>query len=46
MNIKVVINSQLATIDSKNQTKQTGRTETESKIWRSFGGLSVGRKKG
>ena len=28
------------------RTKQTSRTETESQIWRSFGGLSVRRKKG
>ena len=39
------MNSQLSTIESKKQTEQTSRTETESYIWRSFGGLSVGRKK-
>ena len=43
MNIKMPINSQPSTIDSKKQTKQTSRKETESQIWRSFGGLSVGR---
>ena len=46
MNIKMAINSQLSTIESKKQTKQTSRTETESQIWRSFGGWSVGRRKG
>ena len=45
MNIKMSINSQLSTIESKTQTKQTSRTETESQIWRSFGGLLVGRWK-
>ena len=30
MNIKMAINSQLSTIESKKQTKQTSRTETES----------------
>ena len=43
MNIKMIINSQLPKIESKNQTKQTNRIETESQIWRSFGGLSAGR---
>ena len=43
MNVKMAINSQLSTIESKKHTKQTSRTETESEIWRSFGGLSVGR---
>ena len=46
MNIKMEIISQLSTIESKKQTKQTGRTETESEIWRSFGGLSSGSEKG
>ena len=41
MNIKMAMNSQLLTIESKNQTKQTSRTETESQKWRSHGGLSV-----
>ena len=43
MNIKMAINSQLSTIESKKQTKQTSRTETESQTWRPFGGLSIGR---
>ena len=30
MNIKMAINSQLSTIESKKQTKQISRTETES----------------
>ena len=30
MNIKRAINSQLSTTESKNQTKQTSRTETDS----------------
>ena len=42
----MAINSQLSTIKSKKQTKQKSRTETESEIWRSFGGLSAGRRKG
>ena len=42
----MAIKSQLSMIKSKNQTQQTGRTETESWIWRSPGGLSVGRGKG
>ena len=42
MNIKIVINSQLSTIKTKKQIKQTSRTETESYIWSSCGGLSVG----
>ena len=42
--------SQLSTTESKiekekKQTNQTTRTETESQIWRSFGGLSAGRGK-
>ena len=46
MNSKMGINSQLSTIDSKKQTKQTSRTETESLVWKSFGGLSIGMGKG
>ena len=46
MNIKKATNSQLSTTESKNQTKQTSRTGTESQIWRSFAGLSAGRRKG
>ena len=38
MNIKMAINSQLSTIESKKQTKQTSRTEREiidmEIIWR------------
>ena len=45
MNIKMVTNSQLSKTEAKEQTKQTSRTRTESQIWRSFGGLSVGRGK-
>ena len=36
MNNKMAKNSNLLTIDSKKQTKQTRRTETESWIWRAF----------
>ena len=46
MNIKMATNSQLSTIETKQQAKQTSRRETESYIWRSFGWLSVGRGKG
>ena len=54
MNIKKATNSQLPTTESKkktpkntkHQTKQTTRTGTESWVWRSFGGLSVGRMVG
>ena len=45
MNIKMAINSQLSTIESKKQTKQISRTGIESQIWRSFGGLLAGRGK-
>ena len=38
-------NSQVSTTESKKQSKQTTRTGTESQIWRSFGGLSVGKGK-
>ena len=44
MNIKMTINSQLSTIESKKQTKET-RTGTESYIRRSFRRLSVVRGK-
>ena len=46
MNIKMATNSQLSTTESKKQIKQTSQTRTESQIWRSFGGLSAGRRKG
>ena len=42
----MAINSQLSTIETKQQAKQTSRRETESYIWRSFGWLSVGRGEG
>ena len=42
----MVINSQLSTTESKKQTKQTARTETELQIWRSFGGYQLGGGKG
>ena len=40
-------NSQLSTTESKKQkqTKQTTRTGTESRKWRSQGGLSVRRRR-
>ena len=40
--MKMAINSQLSTIESKKQTKQTSRTETESQIWRTLGWWPVG----
>ena len=43
MNIKIIINSQLSTIESEKQIKQIRRTETES--WESFGALSIWRGK-
>ena len=39
----MAINLQLSTTESKKQTKQTSRTETES--WESFGALSIWRGK-
>ena len=36
MNKKMAINTYLSTTESKKQTKQTRRTETESWIWRAF----------
>ena len=42
----MAISSQLSTTESKKQTKQTSRTETESQTWRSFGGLPAGKGKG
>ena len=43
MNSKVTTNSQLSTTEPKRQkqTKQTTRVGTESKKWRSHGGLST-----
>ena len=46
MNIKMAINSQLSTIESKQEAKQTTRTRTESQNWRSHGGLSAEKEKG
>ena len=46
MTIKMAINSQLSTTESKKQTEQSSRTETESYIRRSFGGLSAERGTG
>ena len=53
MNSKMTTNSQLSTNEPKRndktmktKTKQTTKTETESQICRSCGGLSVGRGKG
>ena len=47
MNIKMTANSQLSkTKPKQKQTKQTSRTKTESQMWKSFGGLSVGRANG
>ena len=45
MNIKMAINSQLSTTESKKQTKQRTRTGIESQIQRSFGRLSAGMRK-
>ena len=36
MNNKMAINTYLSATESKKQTKQTRRTETESWIWRTF----------
>ena len=36
MNNKMAKNTYLSTVESKKQTKQTRRTETESWIWRAF----------
>ena len=46
MNKQMAINTHLSTIKSKKQTKQKSRTETESEIWRSFGGLSAQGQRG
>ena len=42
----MAINSQLSTFESKNQTKQTCRTETQPQVLRSFGVLSAWKGKG
>ena len=44
MNNKMAINTYLSTIESKKQTKQTRRTETESLIWGGFGRLPDGQE--
>ena len=46
MNIKMATNAQLSATESKKQTKNPSRTITELQVWRSFGGLSAGRRKG
>ena len=43
MNNKMAKNTYLLTIESKNQTKQTRRTETELRIQRVFWWLPDGR---
>ena len=46
MNSKMTTNSQLSTTEPKNQqTKQTTRIGTESRKWKSYGGLSLGRER-
>ena len=51
MNSKMTTNSQLSITKPKkkqkqNQTKQTTRRGTESQKWRSYGGFSMGRRRG
>ena len=46
MNIKMATNSQLSTIESIKQTKQTSKTETESHISRLFVWLPGGKGMG
>ena len=43
MNNKMAINRYLSTVESKRQTKQTRRTETESWIRRAFDGYQMAR---
>ena len=43
MNNKMAINTYLSPTESKKQTKQTRRAETESWIWRRFLWLPDGR---
>ena len=49
MNGKMATNSQLSTTKAKTkrkkQTKQTTRIGTESRKWKSYGGLSLGRER-
>ena len=42
MNIKMSINSQLSIIESKKQTKQTRRTETDHGYEEHFDGCQIG----
>ena len=42
MNSKMAINIYLSAIDSKKQTQQTKRTQTESWTWRAFSWLLGG----
>ena len=44
MSIKMAINSQLPTIESKKQTKQTSRTEPESQYGDHLKGYHLGGK--
>ena len=46
MNSEMTTNSQLSTIESKKQTRQTTRTGTEPQKWRSYEGLSTGEWEG
>ena len=41
MNNKMAINTYLATTESKKQTKQKRRTETEQWMWRDFDGCQM-----
>ena len=42
MNNNMAKNANLSTFESKKQTKQTRRTETESRVWRAFFGCQMG----
>ena len=46
MNIKMATISQLLTFESKTQTKQTSRTETESRYGDHLGGYYLGGGRG
>ena len=41
INNKVATNTTLSTMESKNQTKQIRRTETEQWMWRDFDGCQM-----
>ena len=45
MDIKMATNAQRSKTEPQTQPKQTSKTETESQMWRSFGGLLAGRGK-